>query len=102
MTSKFDYVPYDAQAAGEQNALRGHFKFLEGYVAKRWKGDIDALVIPNNEYQVEAAKTKARLIDCINTDHLEEASVHLDCLYFLLGKEIRLQCIKRIMEKGKA
>jgi hypothetical protein len=99
MISRFDYVPYDAIASEEQNRLRGHFKFLEGYVAKRWKGDIESIVIPNNEYRAEAGRAKTKLLDYINTDHLEEAFVQLDNLYTLLGKEIRLQCVKRIMQR---
>ena len=96
MYSKFDYVPYDSQAKIEQNRLRGYFKFLEEYVTKGWKGNIEYISIPDNEYKVEAGRAKAKLIDYISSGKIEEALIQLDNLYYLLGKDIRLRCIERI------
>ena len=96
MTSRFDFIAYDAKAIDEQNKLRGKFQYIEECVAKRWKGEVEKIQIPTNEYREEAAVAKAAVLKFIDLNKVSEAQTQLEILYYLLGKQIRLECIARL------
>lgn len=93
--SKFDGIDYDKLGGRQQNELREQFRHHE---MRLIAGDIDALndiVIPENSYRRVAQKIKSLMIAVFPSDP-STALIYLEILYFLFGKQIRIDVAKRL------
>lgn len=92
--SRFSYVEYDTQAAKEQNALRDQFKKFERDLKTGDISSVDGLRIPQNAYTQEATTCHDNVLR-YSAEDLAHSLSELECLYFLLGKDIRIRCMER-------
>jgi hypothetical protein len=97
--NRFGYVPYDSISGNQQNELRDHFKLLESQILNGDASGVEKLVIPNNEYAPMINYCQSFLLVYLSSGKLQDALIELEMLYFLLGKEIRIQCIERLKSK---
>lgn len=102
-SSRFGYLSYDKKAAEEQNSLRKLFKSLENQVNLGIEKGVAALVIPQNEYFNLAKYHQNFIVSNLlsmspsqKVERVRDCLISLEVLYFLLGKSIRLDCMKRV------
>ena len=102
-SSRFGYLRYDGKASDSQNNLRRLFRTLESQVNLGIHFGVSALEIPANEYFSLAKHHQHLIIDNLlstnpsrKLERQRECLISLEVLYFLLGKAVRIDCMKRV------